>query len=248
MSYVQPLLRPLLGRDQLDRRVLVAVELFDPVAQELVTSRVIIKAQGLLGEPIRSWSGRFVWLVENDVWPTAISVEPVGLPFAPRTIVPPVPPSFPSATATERLVRIVLQPTAAYDFADVTAVRGRMFESALPASPPVTNGRTQLAWFDLHSSTWVPAAPALPHAPVTDAKGQFAAFLRLQKIGLQEPDLTKGMVKARLQITRGEFLAETRVTPDDFPFVGDPTQAGRLPEGQLLATHLTLTWADLLPL
>ena len=56
--------------DRLNRKVLLAVELVDPIAQSLVFRGVTVQAKGLNKGPIVSLSGRFVWLEEGGNWPS----------------------------------------------------------------------------------------------------------------------------------------------------------------------------------
>src|ERR1041384_4915579 len=102
----------------LNRGVLFAVELVDPVTRALVWRGLQVRAEGIANRPIVSWSGRFVWLSERDAWPTAISVVPRGVPYAPHQQPgPPRPADLEKATAQQRRVTIVLRPTRAYPFA-----------------------------------------------------------------------------------------------------------------------------------
>jgi hypothetical protein len=241
MPYTQPLLRQILSPDQPNRKVMVALEVFDPLSQTLISSGLVVTATGL-GLPIVSWSGRFVWLDEGGAWPKEISVQPAGLPFENEVVNPPKPPAS-NAKPEQRLVRIILRPTAAADFSnDVTAIRGRLSEKLVAASPPVTDATAQLAWFDGHTHVWVPSPE---RGGLTSKAGEFAAFLRLQPTMNQEPDLQGRLLKVRLQFTRGKT---TRATPDNYPFLSDPAPAGRVVEGQLLARDLNLGWTDLGPI
>jgi hypothetical protein len=45
-----------------------------------------------------------------------------------------------------------------------------------------------------------------------------------------------------VQVTRG---LETRATPDNFRFLRNAADAGRVPEGQLLSRDVTLGWMQL---
>jgi len=240
MPYEQPIVRKILSPDTPNRKVLVALELFDPLSQTLVSSEVIVTANGL-GRPIVSYSGRFVWLGEADAWPKEISVQPVGLPFENAVVQPPKPPNLPNATPDQRLVRIVLRPTAAADFSDVTATLGRLFESLTAGAAPVAGATAQLAWFDKSTSAWVPSPE---QSGTTSAKGEFAAFLRLQPTIVQEPDMQGRFLKIRVQLTRGN---STRATPDNYAFLPSPNPPGRVVEGALLANDLKLGWTDLQP-
>jgi hypothetical protein len=249
MPFAQPVRRRLFADGPLTRKVLVAVELFDPVAQSLVSHGVAIKARGIDGDPIVSWSGRFVWLQQADAWPTSIAIDPVRLPFAAQEVQTPRPPNFPAATAAERLVRIVLQPTPAYPFDGVTSVRGRLAERPDAGSPPMSDVRVQLAWFDLNAGAWVPAAPGVASDPSTTRAGDFAAFLRLMPRPPAEPDVERGFLRARLQFTTPGPQPESRATPDDYTFLPpDRAPAGRIPEGRLLAADLRLGWSALQPI
>lgn len=260
---LQPLRRLEGSRDTIGRRVLFAVELVDPVTQTVQYEQFVVKADGLVGQPTINASGRFVWLREGNLWPGRITVTPDRVPFAPHVAAaPPRPPDLDSATPAQRLVRITLRPTSAYPFeAGVTAVRGGLTEDATPGSPPVVGARVQLAWLDEDTGTWDPPPPVTgpgsapapsPREAETDAHGQFAVFLRLPRGGLAQPDLEKGLLRVRLQFTRGLFAPVTRVTPFDYPFLGDaatnPSARGRVREGQLLARDLKLGWSELLPI
>jgi len=229
--------------DRLNRKVLLAVELVDPIAQSLVFRDVTVQAKGLNKGPIISLSGRFVWLEKGGKWPTEISATAPKLPFAPVTVVPPVPPDIANATPAQRLVRITLRPTPAYDFSDgVTAIRGQLKETADPASPIVTDARLQLAWHEVNADKWLPQPPPETQDAATDLRGEFAAFVRLVPTASQLPDVANGLLKVRLQVTRS---GATRVTPEDYRFLADPANRGRISEGQLLARDLKLAWADL---
>lgn len=238
MPYTQPKVREILSPDQPNRKVLVALEVFDPISQTLISKGLIVLATGQ-GNPIVSWSGRFVWLDQGGAWPPQISVEPLGLPFEKEVVSPPQPPA--NATPEQRLVRIVLRPTAAADFSDVTAIRGQLAESSAVSALPVVGAAAQLAWFDTVTNAWVPSPE---RDGVSNDAGEFAAFLRLQPTMEQEADLKGRLLKIRVQFTRGNT---TRATPDNYPFLADPNAAGRVTEGQLLARDLQLGWTDLQP-
>jgi hypothetical protein len=142
-------------------------------------------------------------------------------------------------------VRIVLRPTPAYSFdTGATVVRGALKERVDVANaPPVGGAVVQLAWFDEFSNAWQPDPPQPGELwPQTDTRGQFAALLQLQAPPPADPDIIRGLLKARVQVTRG---AETRATPDDFPFLPDAADAGRVPEGRLLRSDVTLGWMQL---
>jgi hypothetical protein len=239
MSYTPPILQTLLSPDTLSRKVLLALEVFDPLSQSLVSSGLGVAATGL-GTPIVSLSGRFVWLDEGGAWPSQITVDPVNLPYVPVTVQPPKPPDPANVTGEQRRVRVVLQPTAAADFSSgVTAVRGQLFEATTAPSAPATDATAQLAWYDGGAKAWVPS-PELPAPP--SETGEFGVFLRLQPTVQQEPDLNGRLLKVRVQFTRG---STTRATPENYPFLADPNAAGRIIDGELLESALRLGWAEL---
>ena len=253
MAIDRPVLSPDVLKRSLQRRVLFVVELVDPVTQSIVSERVDVECAGLKGRPIVNYSGRFVWLVEKDAWPTLISVTPGDKRFAPVTAAPPPRPAdLEKAKPEERLARITLRPTPVYPFEGVTAIRGRLVEGPETESPAVGGARVQLAWFD-HKTTESPDDDEWMLSPFeaeTEADGrfagQFALFLHLDMRKSAEPDIKNGLLKVRLQFTRGGVTPLTRVTPDNYPFIPDsPATEGRVPEGRLLARELTLRWTEL---
>jgi len=232
--------------DVLDRRVLFAVELLDPITQAPVWRGITVTAAGMQRKPIVNRSGRLVWLVEKDAWPGEIVVDPGATPYARHTQPGPARPAdILKAKPDERLARIVLRPTAAYPFdTGATVVRGTLKErDDDETSPAVPSAIVQLAWHDTLAGTWHPAPP-LPGEvwPETGSNGEFAALLQLHAPAPHDPDLTpKGWLKARVQVTRG---VETRATPNTYPFLptADP---GYVPEGRLLPKDVTLGWVQL---
>jgi hypothetical protein len=149
--------------------------------------------------------------------------------------------NLPSAKPSQRLVRIVLRPTAAADFSDVTAIRGKLAESLAAGAALVPGAAAQLAWFDMTTNAWIPSPE---QNGVTNKVGEFAVFLRLQPTMEQEADLQGRLLKVRVQFTRG---STTRATPDSYAFLANLKAAGRVVEGELLAHDLKLGWADLQP-
>lgn len=232
--------------DVLDRRVLFAVELVDPITQALIWRGLTVTAAGIEARPIISLSGRFVWLIEQDHWPATIAVDPGSTPYSPHSQAgPPRPPDITNADAAARLVRIVLRPTAAYPFdTGATIVRGTLKERVdVPGANVVAGALVQLAWHDALANAWQPAPPQPAETwPETDSGGAFAALLQLHAAPPADPDLTGGLLKARVQVTRG---SETRATPDGFLFLPDAASAGRVPEGRLLTRDVTLGWEQL---
>jgi hypothetical protein len=235
--------------DVLERRVLFAVELIDPITQYLVSQNVTVTPADIAQKPIINRSGRFVWLFEGTAWPGDITVEPDGIPFERHTQpAPPRPADLNTATPNERLVRVVLRPTAAYPFdTGATVVRGRLVENTtVPNLVPVAGALVQLAWFDLWTNVWSPAPPQPGEVwPQTSERGEFAALLQLHAPPPADPDLDRGLLRARVQVTRG---AATRATPLNFPFLPGAADAGRVPEGKVLPSDVTLGWSQLTPI
>jgi hypothetical protein len=236
--------------------VLFAVELLDPISQQVVSRGVKVTARGIEGRPIVNASGRFVWLAELGRWPTSITVEPGRLPFAAHVeSAPPRPGDLEKARTDERFVRIVLRPTPAYAFdAGVTAVSGRLLEGPEDSSPPVKGARVQLAWHDARTGDWAPPPPSgdpssanSPREVETDDAGEFAAFLRVPPKPA-DPDVVNRLLAVRLQFLR-PGNPQCRATPDNFPFLSSkPEEAGRVPEGRFLERDLRLGWGQLTPI
>lgn len=229
------------------RQVLIALEAFDPLSNSIVSKGLKVAAKGLNRDAVVNLSGRFVWLRKRppgspDAWPQQISIDPGKLPFESETIKTLAPPDIDKVAPDQRLVRVVLRPTAAADFAaGVTAVRGQLFETSKTDAPAVTDARIQLAWRDT-SKKWTPTPPATDRDAGTNAKGEFAAFVRVNPAAAADADIKSGLILARLQVTRGSL---TKFTADDFMFLADAKTKGRVWEGQLLPRDLKLSWADL---
>lgn len=219
----------LMSPDRFTRTALVAVELVDPVTLTVVYTGVQVSALGLSGGPVLSWSGRFVWLAEGDAWPASFAVDPGGLPYESETRPsPPRPADLQAAPAAERLARIVLRPSPAYPFeAGVTSVRGRLRETADPDAAPVAGAEVWIRW-----ANDAPAGPPLVDAPVralTNAAGEFAAFLRLPAGA--RPKVENGSLVVRLAVSRGGV---TRETTEE-----------RLPDGRGRDLSGALAWSDM---
>ena len=230
--------------DVLERRVLFAVELIDPVTQYRVWQDVTVTPDKITRKPIVNRSGQFVWLFEGTSWPGDITVEPDGIPFEKHTQQGPQRPAdLNTATPKERLVTIVLRPTAAYPFdTGATVVRGRLVEDTTVQSlVPVADALVQLAWLDALTGAWNQAPPQVH----TGTDGEFAALLQLNAPPPADPDLDRGLLKARVEVTRS---GQKRATPLNFPFLPSAADAGRVPEGRLLPSDLTLGWSQLTPI
>lgn len=161
--------------DKIQTDVLLAVELQDPVTLSLVSGKVSLTAHGLVGLPRIGWSGRFVWLLEGEAWPDSFAFDPRGLPFDAQTIPAlPKPANLVTASAAERLLRVVLRPSAAYPFGDgLTVVRASLRESDAADAAPVAAAQVRLLW--KKGSHWMDDGAFA----VSNAAGDFAAWLRL---------------------------------------------------------------------
>jgi hypothetical protein len=257
--------------DTPNRKVLVAVELLDPVSLDLVHRGVAVSAQGLNNSPVISGSGRFVWLEEGTSWPTLITVTPLGgAPYASQVAAPPPRPAdLEKALPDVRLTRITLRPIASYPFDDgLTVIRGRLFQNDQQNAPPVVGARVQLAWHDAQSDAWAPPPPqpenVVDNAPTTpsptqvetDANGAFVVFLRLNPPKNADPDLANGLLSVRLQFTQGRAQPVTYATLPTFPFMTGATApvaaapantipTGRVPEGHLLDHEVIVNMTQL---
>ena len=232
---------PIYAPEELLRKVLFAVELIDPVTQALVSQGVKVIAEGLTSKPIVNRSGRFVWLKEGEARPTSIIVEPGTRPYEAVTAsAPQLPDDLDKATEAQRLVRIYLKPTRAYEFIEgITAVRGTLLKTTGGTVAPIAKAEVQLKWFDDNSQRWIQA----PNSTTTDKDGEFAVFVRLLPKPPAQPDIVDGFLRIHLRVTRN---GETRKTPEDFGFLGqDREPKGRIPEGQVLRRHVTLAWDEL---
>lgn len=234
--------------ESLNRRVLLAVELIDPVTRLLVSDGMTVEAEDLVNRPIVNNSGRFVWLAEGDKWPKRITVKSDDLRFAPADpVAPPRPQNLADASASERLVKMVLRPTPAHDLEPgVTAIRGVLYQR-LPSTndprrgAPVSDATVTLAWRKNQKADEFVAAP---YPATTDAAGQFAVFVRLGPKPWYDPDIEPSpMLAVRLEVKIG---AITKWTTPNFAFLTYPkAPEGRVPEGKLLAASVSLGWDDL---
>lgn len=191
----------LLAPETIERQVLVAVELFDPVILSNVNRGLSVLAQGLAGVPIMSWSGRYVWLRELDAWPNRYDVSvDTGSYQAVSQNAPPKPADVTQVPWAARLTRIVLTPTPAYPFPDgLTVIRGRLRESADPRAAPVAGATVALTWeMDARGGA---VQVASPMTAITDAAGEFALMLRPPTSS--KPTLTQGKLSIQIQARRG---------------------------------------------
>ena len=193
------------------RDVLFAVELVDPVALAPVTRNVTVAAPPLVRQPLRSFSGRFVWLREGDAWPASLVVEPDPALFERATDEAPSRPADPDHPQdAELLARRVLVPARTYPFPDgVTVVRGRLVQSSGSPVQPVTDAHVRLQWFDSDSGTWSGDAASTP--VLSRDAGEFAAFLRLPP-STTAPGDAAAFLRVRLRVVRP--YQDPRTSPD----------------------------------
>jgi hypothetical protein len=217
------------------RRVLLAVALVDPITGDLVSRGVKVSVDKLAGRPILNRSGYFVWLAEDDVRPTEVTVEPDGAPFEAQTAKikpPPDPPPENLLQPTtpvedgdeERLTRVFLRPTADYPFPDSAIVlRGQLRETRDENSPLVPNAFVVLEWKSYPPPPPPPPAPPWPRpywrrSPAvaqTDASGEFGAALVLPAGA--KADAGDKLIVLRLRVQRED---KARVS-DEIPLPPD---------------------------
>ena len=155
------------------RRAMMAIEVLDAVSLERLSSGVTVTAVGLRGKPIVNHGGLFVWLEEDLAAFDKLVIDPGELPhFATE---------LPAAAIGPSPHTVRLYPRMSYPFtAGMSAVRGFLVESDPPNAPPppwqpIAEAVIRLEWLDADGVTWHSTAESY----VTDAAGQFAAFVRL---------------------------------------------------------------------
>lgn len=240
----------LMGSDQPpSRAVVLAVELWDPVTTLPVSAgiSVTVKLKGRDAKPAVTAFGRFAWLGDPDVWPSEISVDPGKQPYKPiekRDLTAAEPPQWPKVTPRDRLIRIQLTPTTAYQFADgVSALSGYLYEpsTTVPNSrDAIANADVWFEWYDTGGSGWTAIDPSL--RVKTDAQGQFGVFARIPRSMGHLPDVEKGLLRIQVGVTRAGV---TRHTPVNFQFLPPPAAATRVPEGLALGDWVALDWTAL---
>lgn len=230
-----------------DRRIAVAVELWDPIEARPVWRRIEPKLGDRDRKPIVNGSGRFVWLGQPDIWPAAISVDMRGQPFESienMSLVALKPPGWPIVTPTKRLIRIPLTPTAAYPFqGQIAGIRGDLYEpdAADPEKrKPVTDATVWLEWFDEHDGEFK-GGEEITKVKTTD-RGNFAVFVRVPRAARVEPDVEKGLLLVQLVFERG---GETKVTPDTHRFLPAPAPASRIDESGAMEQWTSVNWKEL---
>lgn len=215
----------------LERKVLLALEIIDPVSRTRVSDSVRVSADGLARRPILNLSRCFVWLEEGDAWPTAIHVHMDGLPYA---IPPSLKPERRTAGKPPELARIVLSPTERYPFpSGVLAISGVLKASREPDSPPINEAILQLQWRHDDSEPWNGGARTSP-----EADGRFCVFARSAG-NTHRPD---GLVIVRILVSRKDH--PDRSTGNDYPFMKAPP-TGCIRDRQAHPQPVTLAWNDL---
>jgi hypothetical protein len=180
------------------RRGLFALELLDPVTLVRVSQGVKVVAEGLRAKPIVNAGGLFVWPEEDIGRLRSVSIDPQTLPYEKIELLPAdlqLPPVRPPITT------IMLSPCVNYPFsAGITGLRGMLVEERVSAPgprTPVVNAEVRPRWLDEDGVTWRDS----PASSRTDAKGSFAAFLRLAPA--DAPQLSPaGAVSVRLRVIR----------------------------------------------
>ena len=173
------------------RRMLFAVEVIDAVTLDPLTRGVVVTADGLINKPVINSGGIFVFLQEGAAVPLSVTIDAQKTYSESITVAPPVAPA--------RSIRVELAPRVGYPFQPgVTAMRGGLVES-VPADPtPVPGAEIWLQWLDDLSASWTDA-PTRSHS---DAKGDFAALLRLTPSQMSRP-VDGRTVSSRLRVRRG---------------------------------------------
>jgi hypothetical protein len=179
------------------RKALFALELLDGVTLARVSDGIKIVTDGLRLKPTINASGLFVWRKEDLSALRTITIEPGALPYQDRTLqraelrLPPLP---------NPLNSIELSPRIDYAFpAGVTGIRGTLIEERVDPSVPVEDATVHLSWLDDDGVSWREA----PTSALTNAKGDFAAVLRLTSKEVPHLD-AGGNVTVRVRVRRNE--------------------------------------------
>lgn len=216
----------------LQRKVLLALEIVDPVSRSRIRDGLKISADGLIHRPLLNLSGCFVWLEEGDAWPASIRVDVDGLPYA----TPPVlKPKRPTAGERPEPARIVLTPTSAYPFpSGVLAISGVLLESLEPEAPPIKNATLRLQWLDNTTEKWNDETQRVS----PEADGRFCVFAQ----HTDDTHRRDGLVIVRIVVSREGH--PDRNTGSDYPFLKG-SQTGCIRDGQAHRQPVTLAWNNL---
>ncbi len=233
----------LISPDLYQRQALVAIELMDPVTLTTVSKGMMVKAVGLNGSPIKTWSGRFAWYAEGDAWPTKFLIDPGGQPYELEMVDAPTRPPQPNVPklGEVRIVRVMLRPTTAYPFGEgVTVVRGKLCETEALDSNPVEGAEIWIRWLNAPppgvTTEWVDA----PIKARTNKVGEFVAILRLPVSASPEKEVGEDRLKTRIAISRNDQVRE------QFESVAN-WKIYMLPEGRLFDLTDMLAWNKLIP-
>jgi hypothetical protein len=232
------------------RRILFAAALIDPITGATVSEGLRVSVDKLTSPPIISRSKYFIWLAEEPLRPTTLTIAPGRAPFEPDiSAIPALPapaaddPSAPIVVDNARLLRIFLRPTAAYPFPDNALVlRGTLRETTAANAAPVLGARIAIEWKSEPTQmggapVWVVSAAA----GRTDSRGAFAAALALPARARPLTSAGKDMT-VRIRVDRG---SGARISNDiELPAAsGDPV-AGR---GNNWSFKDPIAWSGLTP-
>jgi hypothetical protein len=157
--------------DTIGRQVLFAVELVDPVTGDLVSQPASVAADGLGNGSVINLSGRYVFLAQPGN-PGTVRIDLHDLPYEPISSSPP------NIAGGQLLLRLTLQPTAAYPFAaSSTLIRGRLVDGLAA----VAGASVGVSFADGSANNQ--ALPAL-----TNRFGTFVVLLRLDPLAVANGD------------------------------------------------------------
>lgn len=232
------------------RRILFAAALIDPITGATVSEGLRVSVDRLTSPPITSRSGYFVWLAEEPLRPTKLTIAPGRTPYEPDIHdIPqlPAPPpddaALPVIFNKDRLQRIFLRPTAAYPFPDNALVlRGMLRETAAANTAAVLDARIAIEWQSEPvriggAPTWI----ASPAAGLTNSSGAFAVALALPA-GAHPLTAAGKDITVHIRVDRG---GGPRISNDiELPAAsGDPV-AGR---GNNWSFKNPIAWSGLTP-
>jgi hypothetical protein len=219
--------------DEVKRRVMFALELVDPVTGRLAFEDMIVTAPGF-APPVRSASGRFVWIDVDPPTQRTVTVKATSKRriFAPLEKAFAVPARDAGVTAADLVWRFALEPTGLYaPPAGMLAAAGTLIAAAADRTP-LAGVAVTLQFRDASDASVL----ASNYVARTDDRGQFVAVAPALGGGgpmmLPPPDAAAGLV-GWLAFTNA--LPETRYTP-----------LLPLRKGRMLRLPQPLAWGDLL--
>jgi hypothetical protein len=241
---------PVFGSETTRRRILFAAALIDPITGALVSEGLRVSVDTLARPPIVNRSGYFVWLAEEPLRPTVLTIVPERAPFEADTQpIPPLPDpppedsSLPVVFDDARLRRIFLRPTAAYPFPDNALVlRGRLRETAAASAPAVGRADVCIEWYaEAFVMGDLPGWIASAAAGVTAAGGEFAAALALPAGARPVAPAGKNItLRLRFERPGGVRLSDAI----ELPAAPNDPVTGRANSWML---NNSLAWSDLTP-